>query len=138
MFLSSDEARFIALVTAVESLIVQPMRPAAEVQLLEAFVAQAKSAEGLDEEARERMANGLKALKRQSIISSGKQLARAIGDKEYLGRTAPDFWGYAFGLRSSMSHGRSGAEDTHKLREASPAMQWYFRDLWLAVVHAYS
>jgi hypothetical protein len=134
MFLTSDEARFIALVTAVESLIEQPMRPEVEIRLLELFVAQVQAAEDLDGEDRERLANGLRALKRQSIISSGKLLAAAVGDKEYLGRKAPEFWGYSFRLRSSMSHGTLGSAEVHKLREASPAMQLYFHDLFLALV----
>jgi hypothetical protein len=130
MFLPSDESRFIALMSAVESLIVQPKRPDVAINLIGHFIAEVADSE-LGPDDKSRLSSALGGLKRESIGAAGRQLAARLENKLYLDQLAPDFWTYAYGLRSATSHGRATGQLMADMRAASPQLQWFFRDLVL-------
>ncbi len=133
MFQTTDEARFMVLMTAVEVLIPSRRRPEHVLTLIDELLDHIKQGESLAASEAETLANGVRQLKNESIRSAGRHLASRLTTREYLGRSAPDFWAYAYALRSTASHGGATPENVMKLREASPEVQWFLRDLILSL-----
>lgn len=129
MFLTTDEARFMVLMTAVEVLIPSRRRPEHVLTLIDELLNHIKQGESLAESEAETLANGVRQLKNASIRSSGRHLASRLATREYLGRSASNFWAHPYGLRSAASHGGVTPENVVKLRGASPELQWFLRDL---------
>jgi hypothetical protein len=133
MFQTSDEARFIVLMTAVEVLVPSRRRPDHLLTVIDELLERIKQSDSLAASEAETLANGIRTLKNESIRSSGRHLASRLTTRNYLGRPATDFWAYAYGLRSAASHGGATPQIVLKIREASPELQWFVRDLILSL-----
>ncbi|HEY8911750.1 hypothetical protein [Lacisediminihabitans sp.] len=133
MFQTSDEARFMVLMTAVEVLVPSRRRPEHLLVVIESLLEDISQSDSLAFAEAETLANGIRGLRNESIRSSGRQFASRLTARSYLGRPAPEFWTYAYGLRSAASHGGATPTNVSKLREASPELQWFLRDLILSL-----
>lgn len=98
-FQSSDVARFLTLISAVEALADRSSRSGAARVLIERMIAMTAAAADLDESEREALRNGLRSLKQESIGSAIGTLVRA-----YCEESAAKDVSRAYAIRSNLLH----------------------------------
>ena len=105
-FQSSEDARFLTLMMAIETLLVQAPQSDEIVQYIENLISATDNSE-LSKEQKTNMKNALKMLMRQSIGQSGRILAECLGEKKYDGMAPSKLFKTCYSLRSDLVHGRN-------------------------------
>lgn len=100
----SPDARFLTLMTAIETLIRPEPRPAIARDFVTGLIAQAKAAE-LPRPQRDSILGSLEWLKSESISQAGRRLVATLGDRTYGQRTPSRFFTECYDLRSKLVHG---------------------------------
>jgi hypothetical protein len=98
------DARMVALVSAVELMTDPKQRDDDAQAAVDAMVATVK-ASNMDQSTKDSMKGALTWLRRQSIKQSVRDVAATLGDRTYMGESAPDFLSRCYDLRSSLVHG---------------------------------
>jgi hypothetical protein len=98
-FQSSDAARFLTLISAIEALAERQRRVPATVALVESMIEKAATAGDLDESERKSLTDGLGNLKRESISSACRALVRT-----YCGDPAAEDFTRMYNIRSELLH----------------------------------
>jgi len=129
---TSERARFLTLVTAVESLTTRGRRFEPARQLVESFVTTVQSAQALPDAERASLLGGLKELRNESIGHSCRALVAAhLGERQYGGKRAAQFFGECYSVRSRVAHGERLA-----VGDLSGYLSWLVADLCVAVAHS--
>lgn len=101
------EPRFLLLVTAVEALIKQQLRPEPVRALVEEFIERTNESDLPDAE-KDSLVGTLRHLRQESIRRAGRRMVRErLGDREYREMPAPRFFSEAYSLRSRLVHGHT-------------------------------
>lgn len=127
----SLRSRLVTLMSAVEALLVSDERSQDAIDIvgrLDAAVAEAN----IDVETKNAMRGSLQGLRRESIGQAGKILSgHLLPDRTYLGRSAPGFFGYCYGIRSQIVHDGHVKDKGVELVEVANACQGYVAELLL-------
>lgn len=106
MFQSSQDARFLLLMIAIEALIELEPRSDAALAHVEELVAATKAARGLSDDERRSMLGVLSGMMRESVSRGGRRLvAERLGNRLYRDEPAPKFFASCYTLRSRLVHG---------------------------------
>ncbi len=98
------DARMVALVSAVE-LMTDPKKRDDDAQaVVDAMVAAVK-ASNMDQSTKDSMKGAMNWLRWQSIKQSVRDVAATLGDRRYMGESAPEFVSRCYDLRSNLVHG---------------------------------
>lgn len=101
---NSPRATFLFLVTAIESLLEPEERSEGAVSLVDGFIEKVKMS-CLDESERDSLIGSLRWLRQDSITRTGEQLVeKHLGEAEYDGMEAPDFFRKCYSIRSELLH----------------------------------
>jgi hypothetical protein len=105
-FAHSAEARLITLAMAVEALLDPQPRPEAAINHVDRMIAETEHVPGLGGSERASLLGSLRWMRQESINQAGRRLARErLGEREYMGRAAPEFFSFFYDLRSRLVHG---------------------------------
>jgi hypothetical protein len=134
-FETSDRARFIALVTAVEALAVDRYRIASELQaVVDGWLASLIAPpNGLDAEDLLRFRSRVNQLKQESITNSVRQVVNDYVPSTDGGASNGDFMAECYNTRSKLVHGATDLPDLASLRDRLRAL---VRSLIIAVAAA--
>ncbi|TGJ96932.1 hypothetical protein DLJ96_02485 [Actinotalea fermentans ATCC 43279 = JCM 9966 = DSM 3133] len=100
----ASDARFLMLSMALETLIEQAPRSTAECGQIDAMIRSLQESD-LEQGAIASLVGSLRSLKRESVGQAGRRLAAGLSPRQYLGRSAVDFFAYSYELRSKLVHG---------------------------------
>ncbi len=130
-FESSQRARFLTLVMAVEAQLELPERPPKSLALVDRFIAETREADLEDNEGAS-ILGALEWLRRKSIGQSAKSLIRSIlGTAKFGGKTAASFFADCYGLRSKIVH---EGEAPAQVSDLGPELNRLVRELLLAKI----
>ncbi|MHC4179216.1 MAG: hypothetical protein ACYSWU_17015 [Planctomycetota bacterium] len=102
----SQDARFILLFAAIETLIDEGPRPESVRQLVDEFLARTKAAD-LPEDEKQSLVGSLKWLRSYSIRQAGRALVREqLGARQYGDVSAEKFFDRCYELRNRLLHGK--------------------------------
>ncbi len=129
-FEKTAHARFLMLVMAVEAL----LEPAPRCEAAQAHVAHlinlTDSSPDLTEAERNSLRGSLRWLVRESISQAGRRLAsERLGTRQYLGRSAGEFFTSCYGMRSAMVHGNEAQPTLQAVSSALGALRQFVSDL---------
>ncbi len=124
------DARLLLLVMAIESLLEPiPRTPAARAHV-ESMIQATKEAESLSREEKDSLLGSLSWLKVESIRRTGRQLAEdRLGDREYGGKKAADFFNHVYDLRSGLVHGKKPFPSFSEVGSAAATLEVFVSDL---------
>ena len=100
----SPDARFLTLMTAIETLIAPAPRPDATRALVATFMEQTRNSD-LPLPERQSILGSLQWLMDQSISQAGRSLVASLGVRKYGQKTPARFFTDCYGLRSRLVHG---------------------------------
>jgi hypothetical protein len=106
-FQSSDAARFLTLISAIEALAERQRRAPATVALIERMIEKAATTSDLEESERKSLTDGLGNLKRESIGSACRRLVRT-----HCGDPTMDAFTRAYGVRGELLHNGEPSPET--------------------------
>jgi hypothetical protein len=106
-FQSSDAARFLTLISAIEALAERQRRAPATVALVKRMIEKAATAGDLEESERKSLTDGLGNLKRESISSACRRLVRT-----HCGDPAVENFTRAYGIRGELLHNGEPSSET--------------------------
>ena len=106
-FQPSGDARFLLLMMALESLILQEDRPAVVQAHVHALMQQTQNTD-LPEDVRSSLLGSLKALRQESIGQAGRRTVSALGARRYDDLDPVAFFNKCYRVRSDMVHGNVG------------------------------
>jgi hypothetical protein len=112
-FQSSDAARFITLISAIEALAEQHRRASATIALVNCMIEEAATAGNLEESERKALTDDLGNLKRESISSACRRLVRT-----HCGAPAVEAFTRAYGIRGKLLHNGEPPSETNIATEA--------------------
>jgi len=128
----SFRSRLITLVTALEALLERADRPAPARALVAKMQVMVQKA-ALNESTKKAMISSLQWLNHDSIGEAGRALARSLlGHSQYLGKPAPEFFNYCYGLRSQILHSGTPEDAAVDLSTVSGECQRFVGDLLIA------
>jgi hypothetical protein len=123
------DARFLMLMIALETIIVQHERSAAAQVVLDEIVAHVRQAE-LDEGERRSIIGTLREMKlRESINQAGRRLAQTLGERSYGDRLPTRFFSEVYQLRSQLVHGHVPQPDHVRIGLEASCLQQFVSDL---------
>ncbi|WP_394770808.1 hypothetical protein [Lacisediminihabitans sp.] len=128
------DARFLMLMFAVEAMIEVKQRSNAQIAVLDELSKHLIGLTDVDPSDRSEVVGALARLRNESIGAAGRRLAASLAPRLYGGRSAVDFFRYAYGIRSKLVHGNVGERRpaVEVVRELHGPMLWFVRDLILA------
>lgn len=128
----SFRSRLITLVSSIEALLVPSDRSVEVIALVKQFTQMVKEAE-IDHETKNSMVSSLQSLRQTSISQTGKALSEMLlPDKDYLGKSASDFFGLCYGLRSQILHSGRPKDQNIDLLDVANTLQIFVGDLLIA------
>jgi hypothetical protein len=129
-FQTSEDARFLLLVMAIEALIESPLRSAAELGHVDAWIKSTADAVGLPKIDKKSLLISLGWLRHQSIGRAGSELARArLGDRRYDGLSAVRFFRRCYELRSRLVHASPPVPSLTKIGAVVHQLEVFVSDL---------
>jgi hypothetical protein len=131
-FESSIEARFLTLVVAVEVLLEPQPKSEAGRHHVEELLGLTRAAKHIPQEERQSLMSTLGWMKTESIGQAGKRLARErLGEREYNGMKAPNFFSHVYDIRSKKVHGTLPPPSNDDIGAVVHPLQTFVRDLLL-------
>jgi hypothetical protein len=127
-FLPSPDARFIALMMAMEALINRGERSEETRALVDEFIAATKHA-GLTEGESQSLRSGLADLKRESIGQAGRRLAATLAPRTYGHEPPGEFFARCYRIRSRLVHGDDDRPDLAEVNALGPHLERLVADL---------
>jgi hypothetical protein len=124
----SGEARFLSLVIALESLIVEARRPSDQIVMIDEIIEHVRQS-SLASPSADSMMGALREMKRQSIRASGKELVGILEGSEYMGMPVRRFWDHIYDIRSRVSHGGLDSHSSVLASTATPEVGKLVADL---------
>lgn len=129
-FETSEDARFLLLVMAIEALIESPLRSAAELGHVDAWIKSTTDAVDLPDCDKKSLCSSLEWLRHQSIGRAGSELARArLGDRRYDGFSAVRFFRRCYELRSDLVHAKTPIPPLARIRAVVGQLEVFVSDL---------
>lgn len=125
----TDDARFLNLMMAVETLIEQAERPDRVQAHVEQLIRLTMTDSGLDQGERDSLLGALRRLGRESIGQAGARLAARLGDKKYREMEAPQFFKSCYELRSKLVHGVYPRPTREEVGRAAASLEIFVSDL---------
>ncbi len=105
-FQTSEDSRFLLLMSGLEALIVQRPRSEAVCNFLRTLTAAIEAEQGIDAMERNALKEGVGQFQRESIGQAGRRLVtEALDGRTYEGMTPSNFFGRCYRLRSRLVHG---------------------------------
>lgn len=127
-FLPSPDAKFIALMMAMEALIERRGRNHDARGLIDEFITQTKNA-GLDARESQSLVSALADLKRESIGQAGRRLAATLAPRTYADEPPDQFFGRCYSIRSRLVHGDDDRPELEEVSTLCPHLQRLVADL---------
>jgi hypothetical protein len=128
-FEKSPEARLLFLVMSIEVLLEFQSRPSKVVQYVNEFIDRIKESD-LEKSEMDSLVNSMGYLKKESIQQAAKHLIKIrLGEKEYSGQKAIDFFTYCYGLRSKLVHGGKKYPAWNEIGAAAAGLEVLVADL---------
>lgn len=129
-FQNSADSRFLMLVMAIEALLDPPPRSRNAVSHVEAMIAATDKSESLSDEEKGSLLGSLKWLKCESINQTGRKLAfDRLGNRMYMGKSAPAFFSYCYGIRSRLVHGAHPLPTQQEIGTAVAQLEVFVSDM---------
>lgn len=100
----NPDARLVTLVSAVE-LLIEPQPRDAQAQAVVDELVAVVEASGLPQSEKDSMRGALSGMRCESIGQAAKTLTATVGDRHYMGQSAPKFFARCYELRSQLVHG---------------------------------
>jgi hypothetical protein len=105
-FQTSEDSRFLLLMSGLEALIVQQPRSEAVYAFVRTLTAVIEAANRIDEMERDALKQGVGQFQRESIGQAGRRLvSETLDGRTYEGMTPSDFFSRCYRLRSRLVHG---------------------------------
>ena len=131
-FEAAVRARFVTLVTAVESINENKARSPEAVEHVEKLIEFIRESHLSDSEIQS-LEGSLNWLKQESISKAGRDLvARVLGTKEYGGKVAKRFFTDCYDVRSDLVHNSKSSDANINLRTLTSELDRLVADLLLA------
>jgi hypothetical protein len=129
-FQESIDARFMLLMASLEALI-RPANRRPEVRdHVDRLIELTESADSLDRDERESLANGLAGFKSESIRHAGRRfVVQRLGESRYDDRPAGQFFGHCYSLRSRLVHGGVPLPSRGEIANAAASLEVMLSDL---------
>lgn len=129
-FQNSADARFLLLMTAIETLIDPAERSAEARKHVDGLIAATARNDAIDSEERLSLEGSLRFLKRQSIRQAGKRVVvERLGDREYKGKPASKFFSDCYDLRSRLVHGLDPIPTWEEINQTNGDLERFVSDL---------
>ena len=129
LFQPSADGRFLLLVMAIEALIEPARRSEATVNHVDSMIAQTRSAQIPGGE-KESLLSSLHGLRNESIGKAGQCLAvNRLTGRLYDELTAPEFFSYAYRLRSDLVHGNLPVPTFDEIVNVTGTLEVFVSDL---------
>jgi len=129
-FQRSADTRLLLLVMAIESLLQPPSRTPAALEHVASMIRATKESACLSSEEKASFLGSLEWLKVESIRGTGRRLAHdRLGDREYGGKKAADFFAYCYDLRSRLVHGKKPFPSFPEVNSATGPLEVFVSDL---------
>jgi hypothetical protein len=127
-FQRAAHARFLLLVMAIETLLDLEQKSEIASKLVGQFIQQVGSSRLVEGE-KASIIGSLQWLRKESINQAGKRLSKfRLGSSAYGGRTAEQFFSYAYRLRSTLLHGRATAQTFAEIAKAVGPLELFVSD----------
>lgn len=134
-FQKNVEARFIALMIALEILIDRKQRKKTIIEFIDKMIDLAKSEIKNDDEERSRILSGLSDLKNESISQAGKKLAdENLSTKLYQNLTPGEFFKHCYKMRSRLVHGSSSIPSRDEMAKIVGDLEVFVSELLVKIV----
>jgi hypothetical protein len=131
-FEAAERARFVTLISAIESISDNKGRSPAAVEHVEKLIELTRNS-GLPKPEIDSMVDNLKWQRQESISKTGRDLVdRFLRDKEYGGKTAKPFFHHCYGVRSDLVHYGKPLDANINLRALVNELDRLVADLLLA------
>lgn len=124
---SNEDARFLLLMMAIETLLEVRRRAGQSLQLVENWLLQACQLPPGPE--RDSLLGSLRHLSSESISSAGRRLARSLGDATFQNESAETFFRNCYGLRSRLVHGASPRPSTGEVGMRAASLEHFVAQL---------
>ena len=124
----SPDARLVMLIMAVETLLKPEPRFCAAKQHVDELIRLTNESTMLPKGEKNSLLGSLQELRKESIGQAGRKLAKKLGDRKYLDRSAEDFFTYCYSLRSKLVHGKK-RPPREKVAEAVVNLESFVGDL---------
>jgi hypothetical protein len=132
-FESAPRARLLTLVSAIETVIKDKPRSAQALEHVERLIQLTRNS-GLPKSEIDSMLGSLGRLKQESISSAGRAVVdEFLGDKEYDGKHAKDFYQYCYNVRSELVHNGKPSDDAVNMRHLATRLDQLVVDLLVAI-----
>lgn len=129
-FQRNVEAKFIALMIAIEILIDRKPRNKSVLEFIDKTIVLAKSEIKISDEERTRIISGLNDLKNESISQAGKRLTdETLPTKLYQKLTAGEFFIHCYKIRSRLVHGSSSIPSYDEIAKVVGDLEIFVSDL---------
>ncbi|TDA27855.1 MAG: hypothetical protein DSO00_06250 [Archaeoglobi archaeon] len=113
---------------AVETLLKPEPRFCAAKQHVDELIPLTNESTMLPKSEKNSLLGSLQELRKESIGQAGRKLAKKLGDRKYLDRSAEDFFTYCYSLRSKLVHGKKRPH-REKVAEAVVNLESFVGDL---------
>jgi hypothetical protein len=131
-FEAAERARFVTLISAIESISENKERSPAAVEHVKRLIELTRNS-GLPKPEIDSMVDNLKWQRQESISKTGRDLVeRFLRDKKYGGKTARSFFHHCYGVRSDLVHNGKPADANVVLRTLVSELDRLVADLLLA------
>jgi hypothetical protein len=131
-FEAGERARFLTLVTAIESVTESKARSSEAVDLVDRFISLTRDS-GLSKPETDSMVDNLGYIKQESISKTGRDFVDSfLGNKDYGGETAKNFFQRCYTARSQLVHTGRVSDDTYNVRSLVGELDRLVGDLLVA------
>lgn len=138
-FQNEADGRFLLLVLALEALIDPPPRSRAATAHVEHLMELTRNSTSLETEEKDSLLGSLGWLLCKSIRQTGKALvAERLGEAEYDGRAAPDFFAHCYNIRSRLVHADPPVPSRDEVSAAAGTLEVLVSDLLVSVLRSTS
>jgi hypothetical protein len=129
-FQDSADARFLLLMTAIETLIDPAERSAEARTHVDSLIAATARNDAIEDEERLSLEGSLGFLKRESFRQAGKRLVvDRLRDREYEGKPASEFFSDCYDFRSRLVHGLDPIPTWEEVNQMNGALERFMSDL---------
>lgn len=129
-FQTSADARFLLLMTAIETLIEPTKRSSEARNHIDALIEATSVNEAMREEERKSIRGSLGFLKEESFRQAGKRMvAERLGDREYEGKAAAKYFLDCYDFRSQLVHGKDPIPTWAEVNQMNGTLERFVSDL---------
>jgi len=129
-FQAGADARFLLLMTAIETLIDPAERSSEAHKHVDSLIAATAENDVIEDEERLSIQGSLRLLKRESFRQAGKRVvAERLRDREYEGKSASKYFSDCYGFRSRLVHGLDPIPTWEEVNQINGALERFVSDL---------